>query len=104
MVDTERVNQWKKKAEQRKGNEKNSKVPLKGIKSVLDSMYVVEEERIKQWKKKKYKLHAIPTVRAEAEPLVRLTTGIRPVTLLPEADLGIPCIMRRGFIGNAAWG
>ncbi len=39
-------------------------------------------------KKKKYKLHALPTVRAEAEPLVRLTTGGRDT--LPEADLGFP--------------
>ncbi len=63
----------------------------------------IEREKRRVMKEKKYKLHAIPTVRAEAEPLVRLTTGGR-VTLLPEADLGIPCIMRRGFIRNAAGG
>ncbi len=44
VVDTGGVNQWKKKAEQRKGNEKNSKMPLKGIKSVLDSMWLKRKE------------------------------------------------------------
>ncbi len=42
-------------------------------------------------KKKKFKLHALPTVRAEAEPLVRLTTG-RPGHLNPLT--AIDAIMR----------
>ncbi len=46
---------------------KNLKIPLKGVNSISNGL------RLK--KKKKYKLHALPTVRAEAEPLVRLTTG-----------------------------
>ncbi len=52
----------KKKVRKKEKRKKKEKRELKGIQKSVE-------------RKKKKKLHPLPTVRAEAEPLVRLTTG-----------------------------
>ncbi len=76
--------------QQKTFGKKISKVPLKGyVKRVCDS------------KQSNGNTSCTPSPPSEPVSWWGLPLESGRVTLLPEADLGILCIMRRGFIGNA---